>query len=148
MPRWRDGAIADACCRLDSAGRQHGDPHGRNVLNESVPERAGRRVRVPLGNNLAKVRVYHRTDHAGAIVEHGFRDATGTYMTDHEFSGVWVADRPLDPNEGAWGRFVISLDVPESELEPYEWVEEGRFYREFLVPAELLNGRPFDVVQD
>ena len=61
-------------------------------------------------------------------------------MTDHEFSGVWVADRPLDPNEGAWGRFVISLDVPESELEPYEWVEEGRFYREFLVPAELLNG--------
>ena len=29
----------DACCRLDSAGRQHGDPHGRNVLNESVPER-------------------------------------------------------------------------------------------------------------
>jgi hypothetical protein len=94
------------------------------------------------------MRVYHRTDHADAIVRESFRNATNTYMTASEFSGVWVADRPLDPNEGAWGRFVIALDVPESELEPYEWVEEGRFYREFLVPAELLNGRPLDVVQD
>ena len=69
-------------------------------------------------------------------------------MTAHEFSGVWVSDTPLDANEGAWGRFVISLDVPDAELEPYEWVEDAKRYREFLVPAELLNGRPLDVVED
>jgi len=31
---------------------------------------------------------------------------------------------------------------------PYEWAEDGKPYREFLVPAELLNGRTLSVVED
>lgn len=49
------------------------------------------------------MRVYHRTDYAAAILGDGFRDATGTYLTGEEHSGVWVSDRPLDEDEGADG---------------------------------------------
>ena len=71
----------------------------------------------------------------------GFIDATGTYFTDQEFSGVWVSDVPLDANEGACGDdlFEITLDVPEAAIADYEWVEEGKPYREWLMPAAVLN---------
>ena len=29
---------------------------------------------------------------------------------------------------------------PPSALDPYEWVEAGKGYREWLVPADLVNG--------
>jgi hypothetical protein len=45
---------------------------------------------------------YHRTTAANAtsILSRGFRDGTGKYMTDREFSGVWLSDVPLDVNDG------------------------------------------------
>jgi hypothetical protein len=49
------------------------------------------------------IRVYHRTTEAAAaaIQAQGFKDATDTYMTANEYTGVWFADSPLDSNEGA-----------------------------------------------
>jgi hypothetical protein len=89
--------------------------------------------------------LYHRTsrENAESIAKDGFRDATGTYFTNQEFSGVWVSDLPLDQNEGAWGDVLleITLNVPESAIADYEWVEEGKPYREWLVPAALINER-------
>ena len=91
------------------------------------------------------MRFYHRTstEAAQAILREGFRDTTGTYMTDEEFTGVWVSERPLDCNEGAWGDVVlqIELEATAEELADFEWVEEGKPHREWLVPASLLNGR-------
>ncbi len=46
-----------------------------------------------------------------------------------------MADRPLDAQEGARGDDLVVLDVPEDLIGEYEWVEEGRGYREWLVPA-------------
>jgi hypothetical protein len=88
------------------------------------------------------VRVYHSTSRetAEAIERDGFRDGTGTYLTSEKFTGVWVSDRPLDENEGGMAEALLIVEVPDAELEPYEWVEEGKPYREWLVPAELLNG--------
>ena len=73
--------------------------------------------------------VFHRTtkDAAAKILQGGFRDITSRYLTDREWSGVWVSDRPLDNSEGASG---------EARL---EWVEEGKPFREWLVPAAVLN---------
>jgi hypothetical protein len=83
---------------------------------------------------------FHRTYAAPAILSEGFRDATGTYLTDREWTGVWVSDRPLDMNEGANGNTLLVLEIPEAIVTPYEWVYEGgNPYREFLVPASLLN---------
>jgi hypothetical protein len=87
------------------------------------------------------MKLFHRTtlDRMRAIVADGFRDGTGRYLTDQDWSGVWFADRPLDIDEGARGEYVLTVDIPESVVVPYEWVEEGKPYREFLVPATVAN---------
>jgi hypothetical protein len=53
--------------------------------------------------------------------------------------GVWVSDRPLGLFEGAKGDGLLCLDVPDDVLKPFEWVEEGKPCREFLIPAEIIN---------
>ena len=85
------------------------------------------------------MKLYHRTYHHQAIMERGFRDGQGNYMTGDTHRGVWVSDRPLDSNEGAHGDVILTIEAPESEIAPFEWVEEGKTYREFLVPADILN---------
>lgn len=85
--------------------------------------------------------LYHRTDAAEAIGSQGFRNGSGGYMTASDYEGVWVSDRPLDINEGANGKYVITIGLPSDfDLRPYEWLEDGKGYREFLIPAEVLNG--------
>jgi hypothetical protein len=73
------------------------------------------------------------------ILNGGFYDATDTYMAIPPCTGVWVSDRPLDANEGAQGDVVLLVDIPEEVFAKYEWVEDGKPYREALVPAEILN---------
>jgi len=89
--------------------------------------------------------LYHRTtrENAEAIKSGGFRDTTGSYFTDREFSGVWLSNVPLDLNDGAAGDvlFEITLELPDTAIAEYEWVEEGKPYREWLMPAALLNAR-------
>ncbi len=86
---------------------------------------------------------YHQTteDDARVILDSGFRDHTGTYMTGHEFTGVWLSDRPLDANEGAKGKALlqVTIDALESDLGHYEWIEEDKPYREWLMPSALIN---------
>lgn len=95
------------------------------------------------------MRLYHRTDAVEAILARGFRDAIGTFLTDQEFTGVWFSDQPLDENEGARGEYLLSLDIPDEALEEFEWVEDGKPNREFLIPAELANrfGPPAQVAE-
>ncbi|MFQ5430437.1 MAG: hypothetical protein ACE5E1_09030 [Phycisphaerae bacterium] len=50
---------------------------------------------------------YHRTDASAEILINGFRDGEGTYMTEIIHRGVWLSDRPLDANEGAYGDAVL-----------------------------------------
>lgn len=91
------------------------------------------------------MRLFHRTkaDNARAILAGGFRDAEGRYLTDQTFRGVWLSDRPLNINQGADGDTLleVALDVGEAELAEWEWVEEDKPYREFLIPASVVNGR-------
>lgn len=89
------------------------------------------------------MQLYHRTNHDAAqvILTEGFRDGRGRYMTDIEFSGVWLADRPLDENEGAEGDTLLSVELEQALAEQYEWVEDRKPYREFCVPAVVVNQR-------
>jgi hypothetical protein len=90
-------------------------------------------------------RYFHQTTRAAAdaIMSQGFCDGVGTYGTDREWRGVWISDMPLDSNEGACGETLlqISLNATTAELDWWEWVEEGKGYREWLIPAEFLNSR-------
>lgn len=89
--------------------------------------------------------LYHRTDSESAklISRHGFRDGQGKYLTEHPRSGVWVSDEPLDENEGAHGDILleVSIEMTETEIAKYEWIEPGKQFREFLIPAAELNPR-------
>jgi hypothetical protein len=85
--------------------------------------------------------VFHRTTQAAAeqILRSGFRDHTARYLTEREWTGVWVSDRPLDNSEGASGETLLQIEVAEQLIAAYEWVEEGKPYREWLIPAAVLN---------
>jgi hypothetical protein len=87
--------------------------------------------------------LFHVTnaENAKAILRDGFRDGHGSYMTDHEFSGVWLSNEPLGECEGAWGDTVLTVafTITEAELNFHEWVEEGKPYREWLIPAQIIK---------
>ncbi len=91
------------------------------------------------------LKLYHRTTAAGAqaILADGFRDGTGTYLTDREWSGVWLSNNPLDENEGTKGPVLLEVSVKAThrEMAQFEWIEEGKPYREWLIPATFLNSR-------
>jgi hypothetical protein len=59
---------------------------------------------------------------------------------------VWVTlEQPWDQVVAAVGDddpALLVLEVPDSEVVAYEWHEQGKGYREALVPAELLNRHP------
>jgi hypothetical protein len=85
--------------------------------------------------------LFHRTNDAEAILTSGFKDGTGSYLTTSEYSGVWLSD--VDANEGAFGDtlLLVELDMPEGELNQFEWIEEGKGFREWLIPAALINAK-------
>jgi hypothetical protein len=85
------------------------------------------------------MRLFHRTNHAAAILRDGFLDGEGQYMTDQVHRGVWLSNVRLDINEGANGDDVLEIYLPDDLAREYEWVEEGKPYREFPVPAALVN---------
>jgi hypothetical protein len=89
---------------------------------------------------------FHRTNRSAAenILSDGFRDASGSYLTEQIHSGVWLSDVPLDDNEGADGDALLLVVMPlsEGEADQFEWVQEPSFgYREWLFPSKLINDR-------
>jgi hypothetical protein len=85
--------------------------------------------------------VYHTTAASAAILRGGFRDATGSYgYVNRELTGVWLGDRPMDINEGAKGDQVLRVEFPDGvDLDEFEVIEDGKPYREWCVPAALIN---------
>ncbi|WP_131811902.1 hypothetical protein [Mycobacterium mantenii] len=86
---------------------------------------------------------YHTTDAAEAVLRDGFRDTTGSYMiVGLELTGIWLSNRPLDVNEGTKGDQVLRVKLPDDiDIGDFEVIEEGKPYREWCVPAELINAR-------
>ena len=80
-----------------------------------------------------------KADIGGSIQAGALRGHTARYLTDREWTGVWVSDRPLDNAEGASGETLLQIEIAEPLIAAYEWVEERKPYREWLVPAEVLN---------
>jgi predicted DNA-binding antitoxin AbrB/MazE fold protein len=82
--------------------------------------------------------LYHATtaESAIAILANGFEDGKW-----HGLSGVFVSLKPVDVNEGAKGDTVLRLttSIKLEALRRYEIVEEGKPYREWIVPARILN---------
>ncbi len=76
-------------------------------------------------------------------------DGAATASAFAELEGVFVADQPVDVNEGAKGDVVISIELAadESELAGHEIVEDRKLFREWCLPDKLPESRP-DCVGD
>lgn len=89
--------------------------------------------------------LYHRTYAAEAIIRDGFHDGAGNSLRPDVVAGVFVSDQPLDERDGALGNVVLVVSgVPEEAVARFEWLrpENMRSFREFVVPAAVLNRFP------
>jgi len=120
-------------CSRVMVGVEPGGCHGECGIDEDRPCGGD--------HDMGRISLFHGTTKTAAeqIQAHGFRDATGTYMTSGTFTGTWFADRPLDGNEGACSEAYFEVQIECALVEEYEWIEEGKPYREFLVPARIIN---------
>jgi hypothetical protein len=85
------------------------------------------------------MRLYHPTRHAASIIRDGFGETSGTYLTETDHSGVWVFDSPVDRRTGGGDEAVVlMIEIPEAVVLPYETPSRSH-YRQFLMPAALLN---------
>ncbi len=94
------------------------------------------------------MRLYHGTTLANAelVASKGFQDVTSNFGLYSAASGepvnttgVFFSDLVLDENEGICSEAYLVLDIPNEHLESYEWMEEGKGYREWCIPASLAN---------
>jgi hypothetical protein len=93
------------------------------------------------------MRLYHVTDRGSAerITEHGFRDSEVIHDDRELLIGVWLSDRCLageddvGPRLGPVPDVALWLDIPADRVEPYERTDPEKPYREFCVPAEVVN---------
>jgi hypothetical protein len=107
------------------------------------------------------VRLYHSTPAFDVILEHGFEDRSyvDSRGSSSTTSGVWFSDRALgmtfefEAAELSLGTRVLVVDLPAEIASRYEVFEaypgeEDKAFREFLIPAELVNGyRPLEIVR-
>jgi len=105
---------------------------------------------------IACMKVFHRTRAGKQVQEHGFRDGSGSYMlAGITLTGVFFSDVPVDANEGAKGRDLLTFEVPDHIFEEFKIVEEdeefrdSKRYREACIPADILNQcRPLEMFED
>lgn len=86
-----------------------------------------------------RMKLYHRTGEAEQILREGFRESVVNW-DGWRGSGVFFSNVPLDANEGAdGGDELLGIDIPDEEVTPYEIVQHGCPYREFLVPLSVVG---------
>ena len=95
--------------------------------------------------------LWHRTANTVAILQEGFVAARQRFITeagdDLGIAGVYVSDRPLDCNEGAARGtdprrtmlLRVLLNLSEEKIDKYEIKDEAGTYREWCLPAAMLN---------
>jgi hypothetical protein len=47
----------------------------------------------------------------------------------------------FDSQTPEYSFLVVELDVSEEQVSQYEWIEERKGYREWLIPAALINAK-------
>lgn len=82
--------------------------------------------------------LYHRTFLADRILRAGFIDTIEERRAGFA-RGVWLSDRPLDDQDQIRGDAVLAVEMPYDVAAEYEWTDGGDRYREFCVPAAIVN---------
>lgn len=95
---------------------------------------------------MADTRLFHRTSAEAApkILAEGFLDSWGSFgLANTILEGVFLSNVPLDVNEGtADGPLLeVLLDMSQDDVDRFELIEDRKGYREFCVPAEIVNAK-------
>jgi hypothetical protein len=96
------------------------------------------------------MKLYHATtqENVNNILANGFRDAKGFYATSVWMKGIFLSNYPTDWNEGTKGDITITVNIPLALIADYELIEEGKPYREWYVPAEIVNRYPVRLLRE
>src|SRR3954451_12710397 len=102
------------------------------------------------------MRLYHVTDRDSGelILEQGFQDAEVIHDDRELLIGVWLADRCLagetdvGPRLGPVPDVALWLDIPAAAVDTYERAEADKPYREFCVPADVVNEHEIGGLQE
>ena len=83
--------------------------------------------------------LYHCTTEAAAaaILANGFRN-NGPF-TVLGLYGVFFSNYPVNIMEGAKGDTYLTVNIPAKLIKDCELIEEGKPYREWCIPAALVN---------
>jgi hypothetical protein len=88
------------------------------------------------------ITLHHRTAEAAArqIVTDGFRDGEGL-LQNGCILAFWFPTGRSDENKGACGNAQIRIELAkdEGEIAAFQWIEDDKSFREWLVPANLIN---------
>ena len=91
------------------------------------------------------MKLYHRTtrENADLILREGFRNERERYTSDFGEEGVWFSDVPKEAGECDPDEAVVSvdLDFPAKSISTFEWIEDERSYKEWLIPTALVNSK-------
>ena len=85
------------------------------------------------------MKFYHRTKEFMQIIERGFKNEELKYQASKRYYGVCLTDRPLEIKDGGDEFKLLVIEIPEDIITPFEWYDKTKPYREFIVPAELIN---------
>lgn len=90
------------------------------------------------------MKLYHRTPDVEEILQNGFKDSDGYFKNNVLYAGVWFSSSPSSVSTSDAPERQLVIDVPEEEVLEYELRDEKKLYREFLIPAPVLNsfGKP------
>jgi len=93
---------------------------------------------------------YHRTNRhaAEAIMQEGFRDVSETLETGSTARGTWFTNSLASGASVpvALGDVVVAVELPVDVAEQYFHTEDQN-YREYLIPAAILNSYPRRLLQ-
>jgi hypothetical protein len=90
------------------------------------------------------MKLYHATtqENVNKILANGFRDAKGYYATSIWMKGVFLSNYPTDWNEGTKGDITITINIPLALIADCELITKGKPYRQWCVPADIVNRYP------
>ena len=87
--------------------------------------------------------LYYWTFSAEKILKSGFRGDCGKRNIRDD--GVWFSDEILELLDGIEeGMELLIIEIPFEDIKEFEWMEEGKDYREWCIPADVVNqyGKP------
>ena len=82
--------------------------------------------------------LYHWTLNIDKLKKSGFRDHHSRHK--EEMDRVWFTDQLMGgPDSINPGMQLVAVDIPVSEIEPFEEKNESYGYRAFNIPADIVN---------